>query len=254
MEKYFDVNEAGHSVRCKLYYAKDPRDLKDIVIATHGFGGSKENKGFTKFAEKLTAKYKGYGVVCFDWPCHGTDARKKLTIAECLTYIELVVQYARRELGAERVYNYATSLGGYVALYYLAERGNPFDKIALRCPALRLYRNMTNNISEEDKVKLAKGKEVMIGFERKMKIDQAFLDDLENHDVMQNEYFDFADELMIIHGTKDTTVPIEDSRAFAEANVIEFLPVENADHPFTNPQCMDLAIHAIITFFAPEEN
>lgn len=249
MEKYFDINNAGHSVRCKIYYAKDLRSLTSIVIATHGFGGSKENKGFAKFAEKITAKYKGYGVLCFDWPCHGADARKKLDIDECLLYIDLVVDYIRNELGISNIYNYSTSLGGYLTLRYLKLKGNPFKKIALRCPALKLFENMSKNLTEEDKIKLSKGKEVMIGFDRKMKIDKSFMENLRLGDVMQYEYFDFADDIIILHGTKDTTVPIENSIAFAEDNVIEFVPVENADHPFTNPKCMDIAIHEIITFF-----
>ena len=62
----------------------------------------------------------------------------------------------------------------------------------------------------------------------------------------------WADDMMILHGTADTTVPIEDSRAFAENNVITFVPVEGADHPFRDPKLMDFAIHTIIEFFAPE--
>ena len=44
-------------------------------------------------------------------------------------------------------------------------------------------------------------------------------------------------------------VPIEDARAFAENNVIEFLPIDGANHPFQNPEHMALAIHEIIEFF-----
>ncbi len=83
MEKYFDINESGFSIRCKLYYNKDLHKLPHIVVATYGFGGNKDNKAIEKFAERLTTKYHGYGVVCFDWPCHGKDARNKLILDEC---------------------------------------------------------------------------------------------------------------------------------------------------------------------------
>ena len=90
---------------------------------------------------------------------------------------------------------------------------------------------------------------VQIGFERKMKIDQSFLDDLRSFCPMDHEYFDFADRMLILHGTADEMVPIEDARAFAENNVIEFLPIDGANHPFQNPEHMALAIHEIIEFF-----
>lgn len=47
-----------------------------MVICTHGFGGNKENHSAAKFAQQLISKYKGYGAIVFDWPCHGQDARK----------------------------------------------------------------------------------------------------------------------------------------------------------------------------------
>ena len=47
-------------------------------------------------------------------------------------------------------------------------------------------------------------------------------------------------------------IPIALSRQFAENNVIEFYPVEDANHPFQNPNHMALAIHKIIEFFRPE--
>lgn len=82
-----------------------------------------------------------------------------------------------------------------------------------------------------------------------MKMDQSFLDDLKAFDASKHEYFEFADDMLILHGTKDEMIPFEESKAFAENNVIEFIPVEGANHPFQNPNHMALAIHKIIEFF-----
>ena len=81
MEKHFDINQQGFSIRCKLFVKdsdKNTRTFSNVVLVTHGFGSSKETAGTVKFAEHLTSKYKGYAVIAFDWPCHGADARKKL--------------------------------------------------------------------------------------------------------------------------------------------------------------------------------
>ena len=252
MEKHFEINEDGYSIRCKLITNdrdKAVRTFPHVAIVTHGFGSSKETAGIKNFGEHLTTKYKGWAVLAFDWPCHGMDARKKLTIDECMTYLTIVAKYAKNELQAKDLFNYSTSLGGYLTLRYLLEIGNPFQRIALRCPAIHLYETMLERIPEADRTKLRKGKEIQIGFERKMKIDQSFLDDLKSFSPLEHEYFDFADSMFILHGTNDDTVPIEDARAFAENNVIEFLPIAGANHPFQNPDHMALAIHKIIEFF-----
>ena len=183
MEKHFDINEQGLSIRCKLICSasdKTARSFDHIAIVTHGFGSNKETAGTSNFGEHLTSKFKGWGVIAFEWPCHGMDARKKLTVGECLTYLTIVTEYAKRELQAKDVCIYSTSLGGYLTLRYLIEVGNPFRKIALRCPAIHMYETMYSRIPDADKTKLAKGKDIQVGFERKMKVDQAFFDDLKS--------------------------------------------------------------------------
>jgi len=251
MEKLFDINEDGFSIRCKLYYNKDIHNLSDIVICTHGFGGFKNNKAIEKFAERICTKYKGYGVVCFDWPCHGDDARKKLVLGECLTYLENVIRFCKQEYKAERIYNYSTSFGAYLTMVYIMKNTNPFQKIALRSPAFRMHESLTRGLSEEDKTKLSKGKEILMGRERLIRIEKEFLDEVKENDITKYEFFDYADDILVIHGTKDEMIPIEYSETFSEENVIEMVTVLNADHRFSDPKTMDFAIQKIIEFFMP---
>lgn len=112
MNKYFDINEQGFSIRCKLYYHKDLHDHRNVVVATYGFGGNKDNKAVEKFAEHIC--------------------------------------------------NYSSSVGAYVTLRLLHEReANPFDRIAFRCPAIKMYDAMAQNMTEDDWNKLNKGKEIL---------------------------------------------------------------------------------------------
>lgn len=254
MDKYFDINEQGFSVRCKYYYDKNPHTAERIVIATYGFGGNKDNKAVEKFADRLISKYHGYGVICFDWPCHGKDARNRLDAEECITYLDLAVRYAREVMHAEHVYNYSSSFGAYITLRYLEEKGeDPFEKTAFRCPALRIYDSLTAHLSEDDWGKMKKGKEITMGYDRKMKIGADFFEDLRTHDVSSGDFISYADSILMIHGTKDEMVPIAVTREFSENNVIDLIEVDGADHPFSNPKHMDLAIQKIISFFAPQE-
>ena len=249
MQKYLDINEQGLSVRCKLYYGTDARNISDIVIATYGFGGNKDNSATEKFAERMLSKNKKGGVLVFDWPYHGADARNKLTISECLTYFQMVIDYAKRELGAQRLYSYGTSFGGFINLIYLAENENPFERIALRCPAVKMYDIMAVRITDEERTKLKKGKEIVRGYQRPIKLSQEFFDELGSYNVTSNEYFDVAEKMLIIAGNKDDFIALSDVEEFCDNNVIECVVIDKADHPFSDPRIMDLAISKIVDFF-----
>ena len=249
LAKYFDINENGCSIRCKLY-CKDARDVRRVVVFCHGFGGHKDNHAAETFAERVVTKRKGTAVIAFDWPCHGGDARKNLLIEDCDTYLTTVIEYARKRYGTDEIYAYGTSFGGYLLLRYLSEHGNPFRKVALRCPAIDMLNTLLGAIAtEEDRATLASGKPVLAGFDRKVKIGPQFVGALQAVDIRTIPFFDYADDILILHGTADEIVPFEDSERFADDNVIEFVPIEGADHRFRDPKKMDAAIARIIAFF-----
>lgn len=247
--KYLDINQDGYSVRCKLMAGTGNRTHDRVVICTHGYGGNKDIAWIEKFAEKQTGKHKGDAVLAFDWPCHGKDARKKLELAECFEYLRLAVGYAQDTLGATSVFNYSVSLGAFLTLAYVHNFGNPFTRIVSRSTGMQMDQHIREGVAEADLPKLERGKEVEIGFDRKFKIDQTLIDDLAANDIRTFEYFDWADDILLIHGTKDQFIPIEEARRFADANVIELVEVDGCDHAFRNPTYMDLAIHRTVEFF-----
>lgn len=249
MNKYFEINENGHNVRCKLYYTKQQK-IRRIVIFLHGFAGHKDNGACEKFANKVLEKTKGTAVIIFNWPCHGDDVKKKLCLPDCMTYLDTVIRYCRNTYHTDELYAYATSFGGYLVLRYIQEYGNPFRRIALRCPAVNMYEVLTNTIMDSDAYeRIRKGKYVEVGFDRKIEVGAAFLNELKDNDIQKLDYLDYAEDILILHGTKDEVVSFDVSRAFADSNLIEFVQVENADHRFQNPACMELATKKVFEFF-----
>ena len=247
--KYFEINERGNNIRCKLYYKDKGAPEKAIIFCT-GFAGHKDNAAAEKFAEKVLSKYKNIVIIVFDWPAHGDDVKKKLTLGDCDTYLQLVIEHVKNEIGAKQLYAYASSFGAYLVLKYLHEHGDPFVKTALRCPAVSMYDILTGRIMKNDEYdRILKGKDVLVGFDRKVVVTAALLDDLKQNDVREWDYLDYADNMLIIHGTADEVVPYSHSREFAENNVIEFISVEGADHRFQNPQHMSLATKYVMEFF-----
>ena len=249
MERYFEINEQGHNIRCKLYFNKQ-QEIHSVIIFCHGFAGHKDNKAAQKFAEKILTKFKNKAVVVFDWPCHGDDVKKKLTLNDCEIYLRLVIDYVNSAYEADELYAYATSFGAYMVLKYIFAKGNPFKKIALRCPAVNLYDSFYNVIMQpEEKELLNRGKNASVGFDRKIEINPQFLQDIQEEDVRKMDFLDYADDILILHGTKDEVIPFSEAEKFSDDNVIELVAVENADHRFQNPKSMEIATKAVIDFF-----
>ena len=250
MEKYFAINQDGQSIRCKLYYEKN-HPMERIIVSVHGFAGHKDNAACKRFAERVLTKYKGVGVLSFDLPYHGEDVKKKLVLKDCLSYLHTVAAYCKDQLQAEKLYAYATSFGGFLVLRYLLDFGNPFERIALRCPAINMAESLTRRVMKQEELeKLLKGKNVCVGFDRKVEITRSFLTELQDADIGHGDFLDYAENILILHGTKDEIVPFEESQRFADDQLMEFVPVENADHRFQNPACMELATKAVLSFFS----
>lgn len=249
MSKYFEINRNGQNVRCKLY-ANDPDGIRTLVLFGHGFAGHKDNGAAEKFAKRLLSKHKDAAVLIFNLPAHGDDVKKKISLGDCLGYIGIVLEYIRETWSEAVLYSYATSFGGYLILRYISEYGNPFVRIALRCPAVDMYDVLTRSImTEEERAAVGKGKTVPVGFDRKIDVCPAFLEELRLADIRQSSFLPYADELLILHGTADEVVPFASAKAFAEDNVIDFIPVEGADHRFQDPALMEIATKAVFEFF-----
>ncbi|MCR5808050.1 MAG: hypothetical protein K6G56_00655, partial [Clostridiales bacterium] len=130
------------------------------------------------------------------------------------------------------------------------EHGNPFQKMALRCPSVDHYRIQIERIlTPEELEKLRRGKEVLAGFDRKVSIDRTYLEEIRAVDLLRRDFTAYMDDVLILHGTRDEIVPLEMVRAFADDQLMEFVPIDNADHRFQDPRAMDQAIKVILEFF-----
>lgn len=249
MEKYFNINSEKFNVSCKIY-CDDIKSIHTAVLFGHGFGGHKDNKAAERFAKRVLEKNKNIAVFTFNWPCHGDDVRQKLQLDDCMTYLDLVISYVRNSLNAEKIYAYATSFGAYLFLKYIADNGSPFEKLAFRCPAVDMYHVITKAIMKDDELdRILQGKTVLVGFDRKIKVTKSFLDDLTSSDIQNNDYIDLADDMLILQGTADEVVEFSSAKAFAENNVINFIPVEGADHRFKDLNKLKYANSEVIQFF-----
>ena len=96
---------------------------------------------------------------------------------------------------------------------------------------------------------LKKGKDVPVGFDRKVMVGTTLLEEMKENDIQKLDFIDYAEDILMIHGTEDEIVSFEVVQEFAENNIIEFIPVEGADHRFRNERKMETAIKSILDFY-----
>lgn len=232
--KYFDITNRGITVKCKLYRT-DAHTFSNVVISCHGFGGDKDNLATQKLAETLLPVHPDTAVLAFDWPGHGNDTRQKPDLEDCNQYLDEILLYARNTLGAKAFFNFSTSFGGYVTLRYIYQKGNPFEKVLLRCPAVMMYQVLTESIMEQGQLEQLRKKDILVGFERKVRVSGKFLEQLRQNDITVWDYSRLTENLLILHGTKDELVSCSQVQEFAEKNGIDFLSIQDADHRFREP-------------------
>ena len=249
MEKYFNINANGCSIRCKLY-TNAPDRADTVILFGHGFGGHKDNRAAERFAGRVMEKNKNAALVTFNWPCHGDDVRRTLRLEDCMTYLGEVISYLKGRFPDAALLGYATSFGGYMFLKYISENGLPFEKAAFRCPAVDMYDVLAVRImTPEERKTVDRGKAAEVGFDRKVRIDKTFLDSLTDSRITERDFTPWAPDLLILHGTADEIVPFESAKAFAERNAIDFISVEGADHRFRDARKMAVAEEYVTAFF-----
>ena len=264
MEKYFDLHSADFTIRCKMYFTGEknaPGDkyenaddsvtpFRHIVLFCHGFAGHRDNAMAQKLAGRILEKHRDTALIIFNWPGHGDDQHAGISLEECDAYLSAVLYYIKNTLHPEILDVSATSFGGYLILKYISDHGaDPFRRICLRCPAVVMYRVLTQTILTQDELDtIAQGGKVPSGFDRKTMLSSAFLQSLKDNDITVRDFSSYADSMCIAQGTDDELVPYEAVQSFALKNGISMVTVEKADHRFLDPAKMDIVLRTFLQF------
>lgn len=248
---YF-TGEADLAVNRKESADSSAGAFRRIVLFCHGFAGHRDNAMARNLAGRILEKHDDTALIIFNWPGHGDDAHAGISLEDCDAYLAAVLSYIQNTLRPEILDASATSFGGYLVLKYISDHGvNPFRRICLRCPAVVMYRVLTETILTQEELQIiAEGGEVPSGFDRKTMLSRAFLDSLRDNDITIRDFRPYADSMCIAQGTEDELVPYEAVRTFARQNGIRIFCVEGADHRFLDPAKMDMVLTTFMQFLA----
>lgn len=135
MENFLIKKENDSIIYGSIYNLEiNDLDVKNIMIACHGFGSSRV--GYT--VKELANGLKDMVVISFDWPAHG-DSDEKLLIKNCMDNYEQVYDYAIRRFPKARVFLFGSSFGGYMTLQFLKRHPDCIiEKVFFKSPAIRM--------------------------------------------------------------------------------------------------------------------
>ena len=210
-----------------FYDANNPEKL---WVHLHGFAsnvlGSK-----IEFARNYFKRTKSFSFYAMDMDY------EKHTTTEVLEVLEALV------LGFSDRYKHITlcgsSHGAYIAANYVRFRklGN-VKSLLLLAPSFETLALIVKELGEEKVRKWLEGKESLRFMEGELEIEvrEDFATDIvkNGYEIIRGSEVDFPQEppveIILVHGTKDEIVPMEDSRLFAEkVKLSGFIEVED-DH------------------------
>ncbi|MDQ3600233.1 MAG: lysophospholipase [Actinomycetota bacterium] len=210
------------------------------AVLVHGGGVTREEGGFfTRLAIGLGDA--GVASLRFDLRGHGDSegGQENLTIAGILNDIRAATAHVRAETGAELVALLGTSFSGGICGYYTTQHPSELASLVMLNPLLDYKKRFIDDKPywHDDQINEESGRELagqgFLAHSPTFKLGRPLLNEvfyLRPHTMLG----DIQVPTLIVHGTKDTFIPVESSRWAAEQLGAEhqLVEVDGAQHGF----------------------
>lgn len=217
-----------------------PDSARQAAVLVHGGGVTREEGGFfTRLAAGLVQA--GVASLRFDLRGHGESEglQEDLTIAGILSDVRAAIGRLRAEAGVRRVALLGTSFSGGICGYYAAQHPDDLATLVMLNPLLNYKKRFINDKPywQDEQISDNAGRELLaqgyIAHSPTFRLGRALLNEvfyLRPHSVLA----DIRAPTLIVHGTKDTFIPVESSRWAAEQLTAEhqLIEVDGAQHGF----------------------
>ena len=222
------------------------------VVFVHGGGVTREEGGFfARMASGLAEA--GVASLRFDLRGHGeSEGRQEdLTLSAILNDIRVAVGHLRTTTGVERVSLLGASFAGGICGYFAARGPEQVERLALINPLLNYKKRFIDDkpywsddqINDDAAAELST--QGYVAHSPTFKLGRALLNEvfwLQPHTVLR----EIDVPTLIVHGTKDTFIPVESSRAATAELTVEhrLVEIEGAQH--------GIAVHDDPTYADPQ--
>lgn len=199
----------------------------NLLIMAHGFRGSMEGGGRAAYLSQMASMF--VNVLRFNFT--GSQI-----LSHQIAELNAVLDFALKKYNNPRLFLLGRSMGGAASLV-MASRRSEIAGLALWATPNDLHATFKNALGDENYSRLKGGETLDLEDERgSLTLTPDFVSDLDNYNLpllLKNWQ---KRPLLIIHGSADETVAVEQAqRSFALAGRPKKLVIVNgADHSFTN--------------------
>jgi uncharacterized protein len=238
MQRFIEFDSPNGTLRGTVHLPDGPPPHPGAVIM-HGFTGQRMESGFLFVGLSRAMAAAGVASLRFDFFGSGEsdgefiDMTMATERADALAALD--VFKSLEEIDAERVGLLGLSMGGFIAACTLGSRDD-VRAAALWSAAAQSPRRWSDRMDAGARRQLRQRGWVDRGG---LQLGQAFLDDLPSHDPY-GEIARYAGPVLVVHGTADETVPLEEAEGYVAALAArtegdsDHLYVEGGGHTFAN--------------------
>ncbi|MBB4966369.1 alpha/beta hydrolase [Saccharothrix violaceirubra] len=208
------------------------------VVFVHGGGVTRDEGGFfTRLAAGLGEA--GVASLRFDLRGHGESEghQEELTLSTILNDISAAVDRVREVTGVEAASLLGASFAGGITGYYTAKRPDEVDRLVMINPLLDYRKRFVDDKPywTDGRIDDVAGRELadrgFVAHSPTFRLGRALLNEvfwLKPGEVLS----EIARPTLIVHGTRDTFIPVESSRAAARTLRAEhrLVEIEGAQH------------------------
>lgn len=246
-EKIYFNNSKGDKL-CGIISNPTDDTSKPVIILCHGFITSKDS--FTNSKLERILNKNNISTFRFDFFGHGESEGdlKDVTISEAVDDILNAIKYLKNK-SYSKIGLVGSSFGGNASII-VASKTDDLFLLALKAPVSN-YKERDIKLKGEDFINdwREKGYRIHISDNgNKYRLNFTFFEDYDN-----NNGYEVAKKIkiptLIVHGDKDESVPIEQSRKIATLiQSSELVEIKNGGHQFNKPGEFDKMLDLVSGF------
>ncbi len=240
MQKYYELSTRKGMMRGFFHIPQ--ADKFPVCIIFHGFTGCNTGTKFSYTQISRLLESQGVGTLRMDFLGSGESdlTFKDMTFQDELSCACLILEEVLKMEATTDVYLLGHSMGGAIASEVAKMYPQDIQKMCLWAPAF----NFPETIAYlKEHVPQAESYDHN-GFE----ISNQFVEDIISRDFYQN-LDTYQNDLMIIHGTSDTTVPFQISEKYLKGfHAARFYPIQDATHNFDSLEHIQKVIDLTCAF------
>lgn len=256
VQKSIEIKNENLTLRGMLHTPENFQEKIPVVCMFHGFTGDKLGSHFMFVRLSRILASKGIASIRFDFIGSGESDGDfvNMTLSNELEDARLILMYARSIdfVDTDRIGILGFSMGGAVASMLAAEHKEIIKTLCLWAPAGNMAEIAIQGKSKKDIEMVRKiGYYDLDGY----LVGINFIDDLLATDIF-SESSSYDKNVLLIHGTGDTSVPISTSEKYLKlyGNKGILHSIAGANHTFTSKAFENEVLDNTVAFFENELN